>query len=419
MRILFLTQIVPYPPDAGPRVKTWHVLRHLADSGHQITLATFVRPEERRYLSALQEICAEVLDVPLVRSRLSDIRYLLLSYFKHVPFLVERDNIPLMRQIVKDRVNAGAVDIIHADQFTMAQFALDLDGKIPRVFDAHNATWKLVERSSAQYPRIMQIFLRQETNLVKDYERSVIRTFEHTFTVTSVDKDFLLELFPQEKDTISTRITATPISVDCEEIQPVQRKSGSHEIVTLGTLHYPPNADGIRWFINEVFPLIRHSLPDVHLTVIGKNPPDDFLMQAERNPASITVTGYVPDLYPYFKEAAAIIVPVRSGGGMRVRILEAFAYGLPVVTTTAGLEGIEAVVDQDVIVKDTPLEFATAVTQLLVDPAQQQRLAINGRKLAEEKYHWRKALGSLDRIYAQLKNSPSSLATSNTSHQQD
>jgi glycosyltransferase involved in cell wall biosynthesis len=406
MRILFLSQIVPYPPDAGPRVKTWHVLRHLADSGHQITLATFVRPEERKHLPAVREVCSEVLGIPLKRSRLSDIGYLLLSYLKRVPFLVERDNIAMMRHIVKAKVDAGAVDIIHADQFTMAQFALHLDGRTPRVFDAHNATWKLVERSTEQYPGILQIFLRQEIKRIREYERDIIQTFEHTLTVSSVDKDFLLELFPQGKEKVSSRITPTPISVDCEKIQPIRRKSGSRSLVTLGTLHYPPNADGIRWFMNEVFPLILQKLPDVQLTVIGKNPPEDFLTQAERNPASIKVTGYVPDLQPYFEEAAMIIVPVRSGGGMRVRILEAFAYGLPVVTTTAGLEGIDAVINQDVIVKDTPGEFARAVTHLLLDPDQQQNLAENGRKLAEEKYHWRKALFLLDEVYEQLKTTP-------------
>jgi glycosyltransferase involved in cell wall biosynthesis len=168
--------------------------------------------------------------------------------------------------------------------------------------------------------------------------------------------------------------------------------------------------------MNEVFPLIQQTLPDVHLTIIGKNPPQDFLLQAERNPAAITVTGYVPDLLPYFNEAAIIVVPVRSGGGMRVRILEAFAYGLPVVTTTAGLEGIEAVIDQDVVVKDSSDEFAAAVSQLLLDPERQRQMAVNGRKLAEEKYHWRKALGTMDQIYNQLKNPLSPHAMPDTGH---
>jgi polysaccharide biosynthesis protein PslH len=403
MRILFLTQIVPYPPDAGPKVKTWNVLRHLASGGHQITLVTFVRPEEEQFLPVLRELCSAVYPIPLHRSRLADIGYLGLSYLKQTPFLVERDNKRLMQEVVDRFVESGAVDIIHADQFTMAQFALK-HTTLPRVFDTHNATWKLVERSAERYPLVMRIFLRRETELVKKYENRVIRSFAHTFTVTPIDRDFLLELFPPaERETISTHINSTPISVDCDTISPIQRKAGSFNIVTLGTLHYPPNADGIRWFIQSVFPLVLEKLPQAHLTVIGKNPPDDFLHEAGRIPGSLTVTGYVPDLKPYFSDAAVIVVPVRNGGGMRVRILEAFAYGMPVITTSAGLEGIDANVDHDILVKDDPVEFAAAIVHLIQNPELQDRLAINGRKLAEEKYHWRVALRLVDQVYEKIK----------------
>jgi len=402
MRILFLTQIVPYPPDAGPKVKTWNVLRHLAGSGHKIILATFVRPEEEQFLPALREVCSEVLPVPMRRSRLTNLRYLIQSYIKRVPFLVERDNLPQMRRIVREKVENGEVDLVHCDQFTMAQFALDLEGQIPRVFDAHNATWKVVERTAAQYPWYLQPVLHREIKLVKEYEEKIIRSFEHTFAVTTVDRGFLLELVPDDMDAIANRISSTPISVDCEAIQPLQRSACSHCIVTLGTLHYPPNADGIRWFLREVFPKIQAQLPDAHLKVIGKNPPEDFLLEAKRSPNSVTVTGYVPDLVPHFQDSALMVVPVRSGGGMRVRILEAFAYAMPVVTTSTGLEGIDAVADRDVLIADTPEEYAEAVIRLLTNPELQRQLAENGRKLAEQNYHWQKALQSIDETYEQL-----------------
>jgi glycosyltransferase involved in cell wall biosynthesis len=120
--------------------------------------------------------------------------------------------------------------------------------------------------------------------------------------------------------------------------------------MTMGTLHYPPNADGIRWFAKDVFPLVRQQVPQVTLTIVGKNPPPDFLHLQEQYPGVITVTGYVPDLTPFMEKAAIMVVAVRAGGGMRVRILEAFARGLPVVTTTVGLEGIEARPGEDVLV---------------------------------------------------------------------
>ena len=142
---------------------------------------------------------------------------------------------------------------------------------------------------------------------------------------------------------LPTPIRVIPIAVDTAELQPVKRSPSSQHIVTLGTLHYPPNADGIRWFVDEVFPKITSRVPDASVTIIGKNPPADFLAFPDRYAGRIRVTGYVPELLPYLQEAAIMVVPVRAGGGMRVRILEAFAGGMPVVTTTVGLEGIDAV----------------------------------------------------------------------------
>ena len=168
--------------------------------------------------------------------------------------------------------------------------------------------------------------------------------------------------------------------------------------MALGTLHYPPNADGIRWFIQEVYPIVREQVPAATLTIVGKNPPKDFLELAAREPQSIQVTGYAPDLDPYLEAAALMVVPVRAGGGMRVRILETFSRGLPMVTTTVGLEGIDAVPGEDILVEDNPVDFADAVVRLLQDPSLQTRLAENGRRLAETRYDWQNVLKEMDEI---------------------
>ncbi len=123
MHILFLTQILPYPPASGPKVKTWHVLRYLSERGHKITLASFVRPEEMPYIEDVKKVCAVVHAVPVRRSRISDVYYLLRSQFTGRPFLVERDDLAEMRSLVNRIVASESVDVIHADQLTMTQFA--------------------------------------------------------------------------------------------------------------------------------------------------------------------------------------------------------------------------------------------------------------------------------------------------------
>jgi glycosyltransferase involved in cell wall biosynthesis len=190
-----------------------------------------------------------------------------------------------------------------------------------------------------------------------------------------------------------------PIAVDTAKLSPIQRQPGSLNLLTLGTLHYPPNADGIRWFMKEVFPRVRQEVSQATLTVIGKNPPQDFLDEAGRSAGAIQVTGYVPDLLPYLERAALVVVPVRAGGGMRVRILEAFARAMPVVTTTVGLEGIEACPAEEVVLADEPAGFARAVVQLLGNPEAQARLAANGRRLAEKRYDWQEVLKKMEEVY--------------------
>jgi glycosyltransferase involved in cell wall biosynthesis len=408
MNILFLTQIVPFPPDAGPKVKTYHVIRALAEQGHAVTLVSFVRPEEVRYLPALQHICAAVHAVPIRRSRVADAFYMLKSYLSGRPFLIERDDLRPMQAMVNRLLRENEFHFIHADQLTMVQFALRgaaaAEGRKPRViFDAHNAVWTIVERMKDNARWFLKPILAVEAQRVKRYEGSLLRIVDHVLAVTEIDRTLLeeaLRVSNMQSDRLAP-ITVIPIAVDTQKLQPIRRRAGSLNIVTLGTLHYPPNADGIRWFFNEVFPLVRERIPAATLTIIGKNPPPDFLELAQRNPGAIRVTGYVEDLRPYLEESALMVVPVRAGGGMRVRILEAFAYAMPVVTTTVGLEGIRAAPDQHVLVADTPGEFANRTVELLQSPALQEKLAANGRELAVTTYDWQAVLSAMRPIYEQ------------------
>lgn len=405
MNILFLTQIIPYPPDAGPRVKTWHVLRYLADRGHQVTLASFVRPDEVQHVDALYDVCTAVHTVPIHRSRVRDVGYWLRSHFSGRPFLIERDDLAEMRQLVDQLVAENAFDVVHADQLTMTQFALDFDGGRPyTIFDAHNATWTISARLAENAPLFLKPVLQLETARIKRYEADLVANLDHTMVVIEPDERALLAgVANGRRQALAERISVIPIAVDTNELQPANRHPQSRNILTLGSLHYPPNADGIRWFVEEIFPQIRAQAPDVTLTIIGKNPPADFQRWAAQEPDVFNVTGYVEELTPYMEKAALMVVPVRAGSGMRVRLLEAFARAMPTVTTTIGLEGIEATSGQEVLVADTPTDFATATLDLLTDRELQTRLAHNGRQLAESKYDWRVVLQKMDAVYARAE----------------
>jgi len=407
MHILFLTQILPYPPDSGPKVKTWHVLKYLSQSGHKITLASFIRPEEEPYVETVREICSQVHVVPIRRSRLADIGYLLRSQISRRPFLIERDDIPEMRMLVNRIVATEQVDVIHADQLTMTQFALPFahhstNRKPTLVFDAHNAVWTIVRRLNETLPVYYKLPLVFESGRIKKYEAKIVAEFQNILAVAEPDREALIEAVREnypKRLASELPITVIPIAVDTEKLQPVARQMDEVNILTMGTLYYPPNADGIRWFIQDVFPLVQRSLPNVKLTVVGKNPPKDFIHAADESNGRIIMTGYVPELDPYFAASTMMVIPVRAGGGMRVRILEAFARAMPVVTTTVGLEGIAAEPGSDVLVADTPDDFSRSVVELLTNKNLQMKLAINGRRLAEQKYDWQIVLSRMDNIY--------------------
>ena len=170
----------------------------------------------------------------------------------------------------------------------------------------------------------------------------------------------------------------------------------------MGGLHYPPNAQGVLWFAEHIFPKVLAEAPDAVLTVIGKQPPAE-LAQLNIPSRNLEITGYVGDPKLYLAETSAFIVPLLAGGGMRVKILDAWCWGLPIVSTTVGAEGIAASPGQDILLADEPGEFAAHVVSLLQDPQLGDRIGGGGRCSAEQKYEWRSVYRSWDAVYNQAQ----------------
>ena len=420
MVILFISQVLPFPPDAGPKVKTWNVLRYLAERGHRVILASFLRPNEEMHLAALTQICEQVHVVPICRSRVADLGYWLRSQMNGKPFLVQRDHRKDMQLLVRRLLHTEYIDAIHADQLPMAQYALNnfpagkrTNARPLLVFDAHNAVWMIVRRMAETAPVPLRPILRLEANRLLRYEGKIVRTFDHTITVSESDREAMLEALhvhdqlgnPQDLSAMNRRrpqISVVPIAVDSSAKRKDWPSQGSSNILAIGTLHYPPNADGVRWFATEVLPLVRRDIPDATLTIVGKNPPRDFRRMERHAAGSIRVTGYVDDLDPYLETAALMVVPVRAGGGMRVRILEGLARGIPMVTTTVGLEGIEATPRIEILVADEAEGFAKSVVHLIRDEQLRNSLARRGQALVKQKYARRTALEPLEVVYEEL-----------------
>ncbi|MCR4405869.1 MAG: glycosyltransferase family 4 protein [Anaerolineae bacterium] len=392
MNVLLLTQVLPYPPDSGPKVKTWNVLKYLAQR-HRVTLVSFVRGDQREDIRVLEKLCAGgVYTVPMERSKLRDTWYMLRSLFTGQPFLMVRDDRAAMRRLVDRLAAEQHFDVAHADQLNMAQYAARVLGAV-KLLDAHNALWLLYKRLwETMHAGPQKWLLGRDWRLLKKYEGRICREFDAVLAVSEEDKAALSEAAGQP-------VTATviPITVDTNEVTVVDRPNPTH-VLHIGTMYWPPNIDGVLWFIREVWPLIREQKPDAQFDVVGSRPPQE-IMTLSGDETGINVTGYVPDPTPYLQRAALMVVPLRAGGGMRVKILNALAQGIPIVSTTIGYEGIAVTPGENILVGDTPAEFADAVVQLLDDGELAQRIARNGRRLAEEVYDYRRACVPIDNVY--------------------
>jgi glycosyltransferase involved in cell wall biosynthesis len=392
MKVFLLTQVLPYPPDSGPKVKTWNVLKYLAQH-HEVTLVSFVRGDQSEHARHLERYCQAVYTVSMERGAIRDAWHIGRSFLIGQPFMMLRDDRKAMRDLI-GRLSAEChFDVVHADQLNMAQYAV----RVPRackVLDAHNALWLLYKRLAATMrPGLKKWLLEREWRLLKRYEGRVVRSFDAVLAVTEEDKVALLEAASVER-----KITVIPIAVDTEEIRPVARRPEANHILHIGTMYWPPNIDGIWWFLHEVYPLIRRQRPDVVFDVVGSRPPRR-LRALSGDGTGVNVTGYVVDPTPYLEQAGVFIVPLRAGGGMRVKILNALAQGLPVVSTTLGAEGIAVTDDEHLLLAEQAVDFAAAVLRLLEEPALAARLGINGRRLAKEVYDYRVACCPLDRVY--------------------
>jgi len=397
MKVLLLTQVLPYPPDSGPKVKTYNVIKYLSRR-HEITLVSFIRAGESRHVGELARFCARVHTVEMRRSSVRDARFLAASLLSHTPFLVCRDWSPEMGNLVRRLTREEQFDVVHVDQLGMAQYARLAKG-VHTVLDQHNAVYTVVRRlARAEGWRLRRPFLELEWRKLRHYEGRVCAEFDHVLTVTDEDRQHLLEA-SHGRGSFST----VPIAVDVEETLPVQRRPDAKSVVSIATMYYPPNVDGVLWFATEVFPLIRRLAPATRFTVVGARPPMAVRRLTTRDP-NIVVTGYVENLAPVLSDAALLIVPLRSGSGMRVKILEAFARGIPVVSTSIGCEGIDVTPGEDILVADAPLSFSQAVLRLLQDTPFAERLAAKARCLVEKKYDWRTACAGIEAAYEARKD---------------
>jgi glycosyltransferase involved in cell wall biosynthesis len=395
MHILFLSQLLPYPPDAGAKVRSYYTLRWLAHR-HMVTLVTFTRNDDpRQAVEHLRQFCHTVYTIPLKRSPWRDVLSLVGSLLKGRSFIIFRDRSPAMDALLQGLLRQEHFDALHADQLWMAQFALRCTTNVPTsqssnpqrlVLDEHNACFQIFERLAHRENNLLKRWLwRREAKLLRQYEAHACSRFDRVVTVTKEDR-MLLEGLSRQVMGSTPLFTTIPICVDPREKTPVKLVGDGQNVLLLGTMFWPPNVEGLLWFARQVWPRVVGGNPGARLSIVGKSPPRQI--QALTASGSIEVPGYVADPLLWLERAGVFIVPLLSGGGMRVKIVDAWRWGLPVVSTTIGAEGISYKDGDNILIADSADDFAAAIGRILHDPDLAQRLRENGRRWVEQHYDW-------------------------------
>ncbi|MEN6520991.1 MAG: glycosyltransferase family 4 protein [Armatimonadota bacterium] len=391
MKILFLTQLFPYPPVCGGTIRSCNILRHLGVK-HDVVLVSFVREDPTaEQMGVAASFCREVHTVPIRRSAAANVKFAVRSLFSHDPFIIARDRVAEMQRTVDGLLAPGGFDMVYVDHLQMAQY-MDRWDHIPWVLDEHNVEWKIIERM-AQGERLSAkgLYAAIEWKKLKKWELSACEKADLILTVTETDKATLLS-----ERRSSGNITCIPIGVDFDSFPRAGLSPNARNILSIGTMSWPPNIDSILYFADEIYPEIKSRSDGVKLVIAGSKPPGS-IKRLSRLDNTIEVTGFVHDLSALTSEAAVFIVPLRSGSGLRVKILNAMAMGLPVVSTSVGCEGIGAEHGRHLLIADTPQAFSDAVLRLLSDFGLRKQLAEAGREFVLSNYGWDSIWDRLDK----------------------
>lgn len=377
MRILFITETVPFPLDSGGRIKTYHTLRMLAGA-HDVRLHAFIRDEAQRAHAAQLDALGVSTTLHLVPRSLPREAWFALRSLRGAPYSVGRhfDRAAFAKVLADARV--WRPDLVYCDHLSMAEYALRLG--LPVAYDAHNVEYAILQRfAGTRRNPIARAAAAAEWRRVRTYERDVCRRSRLVFVVSEVDRRALSDLAGS-----ATPFFAVPIAVDAAGVAPIPELTTEPRAVFLGGLHWPPNADALVTFVREMWPDVRAALPGATLVSVGR---DDSPVAAEcRAAPGVSVTGWVNDIDPFVQQGRVLVVPMRAGSGMRVKILEAMARGLPVVSTTVGCEGIDVVAGTHLLVQDDPRGFAEAVVQVMRDDRLAASLAAAARARVLERY---------------------------------
>lgn len=385
MKILFITPRLPLPADTGAKIRTFNLLKHIA-KGNKVTLLSFYFEENPRALEDLKNLGIEI---SLIKSKENINPFSILS---RRPVSIEKYYLREMENKLKELVKSEDFDLAHFDHLHTGQYRESANG-LPCVLDEHNIESLILDRcADAERSWLKKVIFKSQAKKMAALEGRITKKFSKCLTVSETDRENLSRLSGDGKN-----IEVIPNGVDTEYFNS-PRIDEDRSLVFTGSMDWLPNDDAAVYFCREILPLIWLKDNRVKFYVVGRNPSRELLKLAQED-KRIVVTGAVDDIRPHVAKAKIFVVPLRIGGGTRLKILEAMSMSKVVVSTSIGAEGIDCIHDRNIIIADTPEEFANSINFLLNDESKIQMLAEASRKLVCNQYDWKIICERLQSIY--------------------
>lgn len=393
MKVLHILPYIPLPANFGGALRNWHILKHLYNR-HDVTVAGF---SEMGDLQLLQE------KLPGLQNRQHFINrkkahyhrlFQAFSLFTNHSYWYNWTQSEEMEIILNRLLSEEDYDFVISEFSAMGHFNLKTDAV--RIVDAHNVEYENFRRmSSVGWSPLRKAFYKREYEKCIVEEIQILKNQDAIFSTSEVDAAII------KKDVPDVPHFVIPNGVDTTYFRPKEQAPSPYTLVFTGSMGYIPNSDGMVYFLEEIFPIIKKKIPQAVIYVVGNNPPE--ILHKYRSD-SVIITGFVEDVRPYIEKASVYVVPLRMGSGTRLKVLEAQAMKIPIVSTAIGCEGIEVEDGRHLLIRDEPEAFAEAAIRLMEDRAMREQLVEEGYEQVVKKYDWNVIGNSIDDAFYSLKH---------------
>ena len=383
MKILWVKAGGLVPPDTGGKIRSYNILRQLAKH-HAVTFFSFYAAHENDVHAELSQVFQRVIKIPLdlpAEKSAGELLNYAVHLFSGEPYSLVKYCRPVVRKKLRALLQEETYDVILCD-FLVTAGAIPWDWPCPKVLFSHNVETVIWRRhyEVARNP-LWKTLSWREWKRMKAAERRYLQKADHVVAVSENDRDAFARFLDPQK------LTVTQTGADTEFFQPSEEKEMPNSLVFTGSMDWLPNEDAILYFADEILPIIRRQVPDVTLCVVGRKPSRRLQDLTSRVP-NIQLTGWVEDVRPYVAQRAVCIVPLRVGGGTRLKIFEAMSMAKAIVSTSIGAEGLPVTNGEHILLADDPASFAESTVRLLGNASRRTQIGQAARHLVQENYSW-------------------------------